>query len=80
MGEGRREAFRVGFESSAEIEFRGAHVTSDEGLQTKLIKIGAKVVRHARYTCFQMAEVSITRNLFAAILRRIRRLIQPVPV
>jgi Transposase DDE domain group 1 len=49
-------------------------------LQTKLIKIGAKVVKHARYTCFQMAEVSISRNLFAAILRRIRRLIHPVPV
>ncbi|MCH9044607.1 MAG: transposase [SAR324 cluster bacterium] len=49
-------------------------------LQTKLIKIGAKVVRHARYTCFQMAEVSVSRNLFAAILRRIRRLMQPVPV
>ena len=49
-------------------------------LQTRLIKIGAKVVKHARYTCFQMAEVSISRNLFAAILRRIRRLIQPVPV
>ena len=49
-------------------------------LQTRLIKIGAKVVRHARYTCFQMAEVSISRNLFAAILRRIRRLMPPVPV
>ncbi len=49
-------------------------------LQTKLINIGAKVVRHARYTCFQMAEVSISRNLFAAILRRIRRLIQPAPM
>ncbi len=49
-------------------------------LQTKLIKIGAKVVRHARYTCFQMAEVSLPRNRFAAILRRIRGLIQPVPV
>ncbi len=49
-------------------------------IQTRLIKIGAKVVRHARYNCFQMAEVSISRNLFAAILRRIRRLVQPVPV
>ena len=28
----------------------------------------------------QMAEVSITRNLFATILRRIRRLMPPVPV
>ena len=49
-------------------------------LQTRLIKIGAKVVKHARYTCFQMAEVSISQNIFAAILRRIRRLMQPVPV
>ncbi len=49
-------------------------------LQTKLIKIGAKVVKHARYTCFQMAEVLIIRSLFAAILRRIQRLMQPVPV
>ncbi len=49
-------------------------------LQTRLIKIGAKVVRHARYTCFQMAEVSISRNLFASILKRIRQLILPVPV
>jgi hypothetical protein len=49
-------------------------------LQTRLIKIGAKVVRHARYTCFQMGELFITRDLFAAILRRFRRLMQPVPV
>lgn len=49
-------------------------------LQTRLIKIGAKVVRHARYTCFQMAEVSITQDLFVAILSRIRRLLHPVPV
>jgi hypothetical protein len=49
-------------------------------LQTKLIKIGAKVVKHARYTCFQTAEVSISRNIFAVILRRVRRLVQPVPV
>ncbi len=38
-------------------------------LRTKLIKIGAKVIRHARYTCFQMTEVSITWKLFAAIRR-----------
>ncbi len=36
--------------------------------------------RHARYTCFRMADLSISRNLFVAIPRRIRRLIQPVPV
>ena len=49
-------------------------------LQTKLVEIEAKVVRHARHLCFQMAEMSITWNRFAVILRRIRRLIQPVPV
>jgi hypothetical protein len=48
--------------------------------QTKLIKIETKVVGHARYTCFQMAELSLSSNLFAAILRRIRRLMHPVPV
>ncbi len=39
---------------------------------------GAKVVRHARYVTFQMAEVAIPRRLFATILRRIGRLC-PVP-
>ena len=43
-------------------------------LRDKLIKIGAKVVRHARYVVFQMAEVAVPRSLFAAILNRIRRL------
>ena len=48
-------------------------------LREKLIKIGAKVVRHARYVTFQMAEVAIPRRLFATILRRIGRL-RPIPV
>ena len=48
-------------------------------LREKLVKIGAKVVRHARYVIFQMAEVAIPRRLFATILRRISRLC-PVPV
>ena len=43
-------------------------------LREKLIKIGAKVVHHARYVVFQMAEVAVRRTLFAAILDRIRRL------
>jgi hypothetical protein len=48
-------------------------------LKEKLIKIGAKVVSHARYVAFQMAEVAITRNLFADILRLIAEL-RPPPV
>ena len=48
-------------------------------LREKLIKIGAKVVSHARYVIFQMAEVAVPRKLFREILRRIRRLRQPVP-
>jgi len=40
-------------------------------LKEKLIKIGAKVVRHGRYIAFQMAEVAIPRGLFADILRLI---------
>ncbi len=43
-------------------------------LREKLIKIGAKVVRHARSVIFQLAEVAVPKALFAAILRRIGRL------
>jgi hypothetical protein len=43
-------------------------------LREKLIKIGAKVVAHARYVTFQMAEVAVPRQLFAQILERIARL------
>jgi hypothetical protein len=46
-------------------------------LREKLIKIGAKVVTHARYVIFQMAEVAVPRGLFRAILERIRRLRPP---
>jgi Transposase DDE domain group 1 len=43
-------------------------------LREKLIKIGAKVVHHARVVTFQLAEVAVPRELFAAILWRIGRL------
>ena len=43
-------------------------------LREKLIKIGAKVVKHAKYIIFQLAEVAVPRQLFAAILERIGRL------
>ena len=42
-------------------------------LRDRLIKIGAKVVRHARYVTFQLAEVAVPRRLYRAILERIRR-------
>jgi hypothetical protein len=43
-------------------------------LREKLIKIGAKVVAHAKYVTFQLAEVAVPRQLFAQILERIARL------
>jgi hypothetical protein len=43
-------------------------------LREKLIKIGAKVVRHSRQVIFQMAEVAVPRELFQTILERIGRL------
>jgi hypothetical protein len=48
-------------------------------LKKKLIKIGAKVVSHARYVTFQMAEVAIAQNLFADILHMIAEL-RPPPI
>ena len=42
--------------------------------RARTIKIGAKVVRHAKAVTFQMAEVAVPRALFAAILGRIGRL------
>ena len=40
----------------------------------KLIKIGAKVVSHAKSVIFPLADVAVPRTLFAAILTRIGRL------
>ena len=48
-------------------------------MREKLVKIGAKVVSHARYVTFQMAEVLVSRFLFYEILERIKRL-KPIPV
>ncbi len=48
-------------------------------LWEKLIKIGAKIVRHGRYITFQLAEVAIPRALFAKILCLIDGL-RPAPL
>ncbi len=37
-------------------------------VQEKLVKIGAKVVRHGRYVTFQLAGVAVPRELFRKIL------------
>ena len=50
------------------------HLTS---LQLKLIKIGARVVRHARAITFQLAEVAVTGPMVRIILAAIRRLRTP---
>ena len=50
-------------------------------LRDKLVKIGARIVRHGRYVVFQLAEVAVPRALFADILRRIDELRpQPPPL
>jgi len=43
-------------------------------LQMKLIKIGGRVVCHARRIIFQLTEVAVPRDLFTAILERVNRL------
>lgn len=46
-------------------------------LREKLVKIGAKVVSHGRYVTFQLAEVAVSRQMFANILSLIARLRAP---
>ena len=48
-------------------------------MREKLIKIGAKVVKHARYVTFQLAEVLASKSLFYELLERIHRL-KAVPI
>ena len=40
-------------------------------LQVKLIKIGGRLVRHARRLVFQLAEVAVPREVFRQVLERI---------
>jgi hypothetical protein len=46
-------------------------------LRLKLIKIGARVARHARAITFQLAEVAVTGPMVLAIQAAIRRLRAP---
>ncbi len=45
----------------------------------KLIKIGARVVKHSRYVTFRLAKVAIPRTVFAEILHLIDGL-RPTPL
>jgi hypothetical protein len=47
---------------------------SMRSIQLKLIKIGPKVVSHARRTVFQLAEVAVSEALFTKMLTRIHGL------
>lgn len=48
-------------------------------LRDRLLKIGAKIVRHGRSVTFQPAEAMISRGLFQHILRAIAALRPPAP-
>ena len=43
-------------------------------LQTRLIKTGGRLVRHARRLVFQLAEVLVSREMLAGMLERIGRI------
>jgi hypothetical protein len=47
-------------------------------VQVKLVKIGGRLVRHARRLVFQLAEVAVPREVFQEVLERIGRL-RPAP-
>ena len=47
-------------------------------LRDRLVKIGAKIVRHGRSITFQMAEVMVPRDLFQEILGAVAAL-RPLP-
>jgi len=48
-------------------------------MREKLVKVRAKVVSHARYVTFHMAEVLVSKYLFYEILAMIHCL-KPVPI
>ena len=49
-------------------------------LRDRLVKIGARIVRHGRSIAFQMAEVAVPRVLFQEILAAIMALRPRPPV
>jgi hypothetical protein len=59
---------------------KAARAWSMTSLRENLVKIGAKVVCHGRSVTFQMAEVAVSRQMFAEILSLTARLrASPLP-
>jgi Transposase DDE domain group 1 len=56
---------------------KAAEPWSLTSLREKLIKIGAKVVSHGRYVMSQLAEVAVSREMFADIVSLIAQLGAP---
>jgi Transposase DDE domain group 1 len=76
-----QNAVRLQLHALAHANFLGTLAVPEEtehwsltALREKLVKIGARIVRHGRYVVFQLAEVALPRSMFAAILRRIDHL------
>jgi hypothetical protein len=55
----------------------GTETWSLTSLRERLIKTGARLVRHARYAIFQIAEAALPRSVFAGILGLINGLRDP---
>ena len=49
-------------------------------VKVRIVVMTDKVTRHSKYVTIQLAEVAVTRNLFATILDRITRFALPPPV
>jgi hypothetical protein len=49
----------------------------DQARRSPVTMIGAKVVSRGRYVTFQMAEVAVSRQMFAEVLSLIARLRSP---
>lgn len=69
-------SFGVKLSQATELGLRDA-VLAVTSLQLKLIRIGARVVRHARAITFQLAEVAVTGPMPRVIFATIRRLRAP---
>jgi hypothetical protein len=73
--ESKQPALRLIFDRRIKRQFHGARISSDGGmlvyrelehrslttLREKLVKIGARIVRHGRHVVFQLAELAVPR-------------------